>query len=259
MRRALTIGASDASAASGIQADLRVFARCGVYGTCAVALVAAQDTFTVRRVFRLASSIVGAQIDAAVADIGADAVKIGWYRSPELTTVIAGRLRRRTLKPVVLDPCLWSERGEALTPPRTVKRMVRELLPHVAVLTVTPRELGVFAGMPADEGPESVAAAIERVLALGVANVVVEDPRGAHAVSIGDASGIHAVAEWASPSPPAGEGALFSAALTAGLAVGQGLREAVRSAVAFMAAMPHTGEILPLGKGLPVWVPNILS
>lgn len=254
MKRVLTIAASDTSGASGIQADLKVFARYGVYGTCAVTLVAVQDTVAVRRVFRIAPSIVGAQMDAAVADIGADAVKIGWYRSPELTSVIAGRVRRRQLKCVVLDPCLWSEQGESLTPPRTVKRMVRQLLPLVTVLTVTPRELSVFAGMPIDLQPDGLAAAIEQVRSLGPESIVLEDPRDTHTVWVGDSTGVHRVAEWRAPcSPLAAEGSIFSAALTAGLAQGAPLHEAARAAAQFMASITERGEINPVGKGLPVW------
>lgn len=252
MKRALTIAASDSAAASGVQLDLKVFARCGVYGVCAVALIAAQDTFTVRRLFKPAPSIVGAQIDAVVSDIGADACKIGWFRSPELTTLIAGRVRRRNLQPVVLDPCLWSERGEELTPPRTVKRLVREVLPLTTVLTVTTRELGVLAGLPVATEEER-RAAVERILSLGTRSIVLEDPWGAHGAFVCDAAGIRRAAVWVAgaQTPAGGEGALFSAALTAALAQGRELTDAVRFAVEFLTA--SRDEMHALGKGLSVW------
>lgn len=249
MKRVLTIAASDSSAASGVQGDLKVFSRCGVYGTCAVALIAAQDTYTVRKLFRLAPGIVGAQIDAVVADIGADACKIGWYRCPELTTVIARRLVRRDLRPVVLDPCLWSTRGEALTPPRTVKRMVRELLPRATVLTVTVAELGVLAGLPVGTAEERREAAA-RALSLGPEAVVVEDaPAGQGTeVQVVTAGGTEAVGS--APWGIAGAGSIFSAALTAALAQGKAPAAAAAFALEIVAAA--AAESQPLGHGAPV-------
>jgi hydroxymethylpyrimidine/phosphomethylpyrimidine kinase len=251
MTRALTIAASDSCVTSGAQADLKVFDRCGVYGTCAVTTIAAQDTFTVRKVYKLPASIVGAQIDAAVLDVGADACKVGWYRSAELTTVIAGRLRRREVQQVVVDPCLWSERGEELTRPRTVKRMVRELLPVVQVLTLTRRELAVFAGGPVETAAE-VEEAARQARELGPAVVVVEDapaPEGL-GVLVCDEAGTRRVAEGMAQEPLAGAGSIFSAALTAALARGESPAEGTRFAAEFVAQARRAA--LPLGKGLPV-------
>ncbi|HPU00089.1 MAG TPA: bifunctional hydroxymethylpyrimidine kinase/phosphomethylpyrimidine kinase [Armatimonadota bacterium] len=175
MHRAITIAASDSAAASGVQSDLKVFDRCGVYGACAVTTITAQDTFTVRRLYKLPASIVGAQIDAVTTDLGVGACKIGWYYSAELTTVIAGRVRRRSLHPVVLDPSLWSERGMALTPPRTIKRMIRELFPVATVVTVTARELKVLSGTPG-ETAEELASAAARIRAMLAGSASIPQP-----------------------------------------------------------------------------------
>ena len=251
MQRAIAIAASDSAATSGVQSDLRVFERCGVYGACAVTTVAAQDTFTVRRIYKLPASIVGSQIDAVAADLGAGACKIGWYYSAELTAVIAGRVRRRSLHPVVLDPCLWSERGVALTPPRTIKRMIRELFPLSTVVTVTTRELGILSGAPG-ETAEELAAAAARIRAMGPQSVVVEDapsPEGS-AVLVFDARGKERVASGPAQSVMAGAGSIFSAALTAALARGDDVREGARFAARFLDAA--IGNARMLGKGLPV-------
>ncbi|NLC56880.1 MAG: hypothetical protein GX774_08600 [Armatimonadetes bacterium] len=251
MTRALTIAASDSAAASGVQADLRVFAARGVYGVCAVTLVAAQDTRAVRRLYKLPASIVGAQIDTVLRDIGADACKIGWFRSPELTTLIAGRIRRREIRQVVLDPCLWSANGAVLTPPRTVKRLVRELLPCTEVLCVTVRELSVLAATPI-ETEEELRAAAERVRSLGARSLVVEDAFGEHPVWAGIGAELQPVAgRTTGATRLTDEGGLFSAALTAALAAGAALPEAARSAAAFVEAARADAQAP--GRGSLVW------
>src|SRR4029077_20810705 len=81
MKTALTISGSDSGAGAGIQADLKTFAALGVYGTCAITAITAQNTQRVSEVFELPPGIVAAQIDAVVSDIGADAVKPGMLSS----------------------------------------------------------------------------------------------------------------------------------------------------------------------------------
>ncbi len=81
MPSVLTIAGSDSSAGAGIQADLKTFAALGVYGTCAVTAITAQNTRGVTAVQETPPGIVAAQIDAVVADIRPDAVKTGMLAS----------------------------------------------------------------------------------------------------------------------------------------------------------------------------------
>ncbi|MCH7653633.1 MAG: bifunctional hydroxymethylpyrimidine kinase/phosphomethylpyrimidine kinase, partial [Chloroflexi bacterium] len=75
--RALTIAGSDSGAGAGIQADLKTFAAHGVYGTCAITAVTAQNTLKVDEVLEMPTSLIESQIDAVVLDIGVDVVKTG--------------------------------------------------------------------------------------------------------------------------------------------------------------------------------------
>ena len=82
MHHALTIAGSDSGGGAGIQADLKSFAAHGVYGTCAITAITAQNTQRVTAVHVLPPDVVAAQIDTVAADIRIDAVKTGMPSRP---------------------------------------------------------------------------------------------------------------------------------------------------------------------------------
>jgi hydroxymethylpyrimidine/phosphomethylpyrimidine kinase len=87
--RALTIAGSDSSAGAGLQADLQTFAALGIFGACAATAATAQDTRGVIAVEPIAARLVAAQIEAALADGGVDAVKPGMLCNREIILVVA--------------------------------------------------------------------------------------------------------------------------------------------------------------------------
>src|SRR5215469_12608293 len=94
---ALTIAGSDSGGGAGVQADLRVFARLGVFGTTAITAITAQNTLTVARSTPVAPSLLRAQIDAVATDLHPAAVKSGMLATAEAVRVVAAALRRYSL------------------------------------------------------------------------------------------------------------------------------------------------------------------
>src|SRR5215218_2783745 len=94
VRTALTIAGSDSGGGAGIQADLKTFSALGVFGTSALTAVTAQNTLGVTAIHVLDPSIVQAQIDAVLDDIGVDAVKTGMLATSALVDVVVDQARR---------------------------------------------------------------------------------------------------------------------------------------------------------------------
>lgn len=139
----LTIAGSDSGGAAGLQADLKTWATFGsrVYGMSAVTAVTAQNSARVAAVHFLPPEMVAAQIDAALSDYGAAAIKTGFLGRVDIIEAVAGRLaywrERLTPRPgLVIDPVLVNHRGEAMFGPE-VAAAYRGLLFPIADL-VTP-------------------------------------------------------------------------------------------------------------------------
>jgi hydroxymethylpyrimidine/phosphomethylpyrimidine kinase len=260
--RVLVIAGSDSGGGAGIQADIKTITALGGYATTAITAVTAQNTLGVTRMDVLPADAVVAQIDAVLADIGADAVKIGMLGSAEIAHAVADRLiAGRPCEPIVLDPVMVATSGAALADERTVAALER--LIGVATL-VTPNlpELAVLSGVAEAElgGRDAqVAAAMPIIRRHGAAVLV----KGGHAPGdrlvdrLMGRDGI--VAEWSSERIATrhthGTGCTLASAISAGLAAGMPLIDAVARGrgyvrAALLAAPGLGGGHGPMGHGL---------
>ncbi len=169
---ALTIAGSDPSGGAGLQADLRVFAAHGLFGSAVVAATTVQSaTRGVVRTRSLGPDELRDQLEAALVDRPVGAAKTGMLGSADNVRVVASTLRGRDI-PLVVDPVLVSSSGAALLGPGGVEAL-RELLPLATVITPNLPETARLLGR---ELPPAEAA---RALAgLGPAVVVVTGGHG---------------------------------------------------------------------------------
>ncbi len=152
MKRALTIAGSDSGGGAGLQADLHAFARCGVFGMCAVTLVTAQNTLGVTALQMMPPALVTAQIEAVASDIGVDVVKTGALGEAAIIAVVAEAARGRLAGvPWVVDPVIVSRRGAVLVSQDAIEAMLHELMPLATLLTPNIHEAAVLSGIPIDD------------------------------------------------------------------------------------------------------------
>jgi hydroxymethylpyrimidine/phosphomethylpyrimidine kinase len=238
-----------------MQADLKAFARSGVYGLSAITAVTTQNSSGVQAIHALPPRIVGAQIDAVLQDIGADAIKIGMLANAAIVRAVARSLRAWLTPgtPVVLDPLLAATTGARLLSASGVHALLRELLPLTTVLTPNvgeARALLAHAGEPEQaDGTDDVLA--RGLLALGPSSVVLT---GGHRAHGGDlyCDGEHLVelgGERYASEATHGSGCTHSALLAAELALGHTPLEAARSAATGAAEAVRDG-LAELGHGV---------
>jgi hydroxymethylpyrimidine/phosphomethylpyrimidine kinase len=143
---ALTIAGTDSGGGAGVTADLKTFEAHGVWGTCAVVAVTAQNTLGVDAFATLTPELVRQQIDAVVSDIGVDAAKTGMLASAELVTAVAGAVRDAGIAKLVVDPVFVSKHGDTLLADDAVGALREALLPLAAVVTPNLPEAARLAG-----------------------------------------------------------------------------------------------------------------
>src|SRR3989338_1621054 len=147
IRRVLTIAGSDPGGGAGLQADLKTFCAFGVYGMSVVTAGTVQNTLGVRSVNPVAPRLAAAQAEAVLADIGADAVKIGMLATPGIVKAAAGCLKKYAVKNIVLDPVLRAKDGRALLSPDAEVALKKLLLPLALVVTPNAPEAARLAGV----------------------------------------------------------------------------------------------------------------
>jgi hydroxymethylpyrimidine/phosphomethylpyrimidine kinase len=249
--RALSIAGSDSGGGAGIQADLKTFSALGVFGMTAITAVTVQNTKGVLSFEELSPHTVAEQIRAVAGDIGVDAAKTGMLASAPIVEAVAEAIEETRLANVVVDPVFVSKHGHPLLEENAVEALKRLILPLASLVTPNLPEAAGLAGFDVHT-PDDMRRAASAILQLGPRAVLV---KGGHLKGdrATDLFADGAVEEWVDAeridTPHThGTGCTLSAAITAHLARGSSLEDAVRAGKVFVTeAIRHA---LPLGEGI---------
>ncbi|MSV34889.1 MAG: bifunctional hydroxymethylpyrimidine kinase/phosphomethylpyrimidine kinase [Bryobacterales bacterium] len=247
---ALTIAGSDPSGGAGLQADLKTFHRFGVYGEAIPTLITVQNSLRLTRVEHLAADLVEAQIQAVLEDMPPNAAKTGALGSRSVVEAVASRARGFSF-PLVVDPVLSGTLG-GLLGEGAFDALIAHLLPRAFLLTPNLREASAITGL-AVQDRDSMLAAGKTILALGAKNVLV---KGGHLAGnaldllVTGAGAIHEFNTERIETPHThGSGCTYSAAITAELAKGVPLADAILSAKRFVTEAIASNPGLGSGHG----------
>jgi hydroxymethylpyrimidine/phosphomethylpyrimidine kinase len=254
---ALTIAGTDSGGGAGIAADLKSFAAHGVWGTCAVAAVTAQNTVLVGQIQTIAPAVVTAQIGAVVTDIGVSATKTGMLGEAGVVNAVAAAAEEWDLHPLVVDPVAVSTSGADLATPGGIAAVRNRLLPLADLVTPNLTEAAALAHWPE---PPTTREEVERlafaILELGPAAVLVTGGHlpGPEAADLLVTRGGGSQRLWFTgprleSTNTHGTGCVLSAAVTARLARGDDLVQAIEGAKAFVTAAIAAGVRLGAGPG----------
>jgi hydroxymethylpyrimidine/phosphomethylpyrimidine kinase len=243
---ALTIAGSDPSGGAGIQADLKTFHQFGVYGEAAITLLTVQNTVGVHRVECLAPDLVEQQIRAVVQDIPPQAAKTGALGSRAVVEAIALLAEEFTF-PLIVDPVMVSKHGALLLEPDACKLLIS----RAYLLTPNLPEAAALTGLEVTD-LASMRQAAQALVAMGARNVLV---KGGHLafeatdVLLFEGTWFEFPASRIQSQHTHGTGCTYSAAITAGVALGHDLPTAVANAKQFIREAIRTAPGLGHGCG----------
>lgn len=253
---ALTIAGSDSSGGAGIQADLKTFTALGVYGASVIAALTAQNTKGVYGVLAVPPDFIARQIDAVAADLAVTAVKTGMLGDAATVAAVCDGLERHRLGTLVVDPVMVATSGDVLLAPDAIELVRRRLIPKAALITPNLAEAARLLDTPEASTVGEMEVQAARLLGLGSAAVLV---KGGHMT--GDAA-VDVLVTRGSPHEPLrlsspriatrnthGTGCTLSAAITANLALGLTMIDAVKAAKHYLSCALASGSALSIGRG----------
>lgn len=234
---AYVIAGSEATGGAGIQADLKAFQQLGVYGVGTLTCIVSFDPVHgwAHRFVPVDPQVIADQFEAAMVTHEPEVVKVGMLGTPQTIDVVGRSLRSRAWRHVVLDPvliCKGQEPGAALDTDTALRECI---LPLATVVTPNLFETRTLAGVDEITTVDELVDAARKVQALGPRAVAakggVELP-GPDAVDVlVDGDDVHVLrTAKIGEERVSGAGCTFAAAITAELAKGAAVVDAVRTA-----------------------------
>jgi len=252
--RTLTIAGSDSGGGAGIQADIKTFSALGCYGMSVITALTAQNTLGVQGVFPVSPEFVQLQLHSVLSDIGADAIKTGMLYSQEIIKAIVAELSLYPSIPLVVDPVMVAKDGSLLLKASAISELTQHLFPRASLITPNLIEAESLLQHKI-EGKEAMEKAAIELAQWGSAAVLL---KGGHWVGH-EASDCLYLAEskslrWfegvAIPTKNThGTGCTLSSAITAFIARGLTVSEAVANAKDYMNQAIRAGADYRLGGG----------
>jgi hydroxymethylpyrimidine/phosphomethylpyrimidine kinase len=257
MQSALSIAGSDPTGGAGLQADLQVFQSLGVHGAAVPTALTIQDGLRIGQVLPVFPTALLEMLRTTLDAVRPAAIKIGMLGTDDAVRNTTLALARLEDVPVVIDPVLAASDGSPLLE-RRAHPALRNLAFGRALLTPNWPEAEALIGdaLPRRRDGEAAAHQLLEDLELGAILL-----KGGHLEGNPDdflvwrAGGpgqgeIHC--EWLPgerlPGAPVhGTGCALSAAITAGLALGKDLFEAVVEARRFVHEAIEKAHTLPNG------------
>jgi hydroxymethylpyrimidine/phosphomethylpyrimidine kinase len=239
---ALTIAGSDSSAGAGVQADLKTFSSLGVYGLTAVTCVVAEIPGKISRIEPVSTDLVREQILLLGRNFPIAAAKMGLLHTAEIVDTVAHAVAdlftssaRRF--PIVIDPVTTATSGDQLLESRAIETYESKLFPLATLITPNLDEAAKLLGQKISDR-QSMEKAARALASKYQVSILLKGGHmaGSNAIDLLSVGG--KITEFAAPFVHGvathGTGCTYSAAITAGLASGLSLEEAIARAKEFV-------------------------
>jgi hydroxymethylpyrimidine/phosphomethylpyrimidine kinase len=238
---ALTIAGSDCSSGAGIQADLKTFGAFGCYGLTVITCIVAEVPGKVLSIQPVDLSVIRDQLTILLESFPVAAIKTGMLFSTAIIEMVADILKKlKSPPPLVIDPVMVASSGDLLLEPDALSAYQERLFPHAALITPNLDELMVMTKSSNQlRSLEAMKEAGKKLLAeihvpLLLKGGHLQNKTATDILLIPDGTEQSLNSPFLDHRETHGTGCTYSAAITAGLARGDSLSEAVSEAKHFI-------------------------
>jgi len=232
VKTALSIAGSDPTGGAGLQADLKTFAAFGIHGLSAVTALTAQSTHSISTIHPVPTDFFADQLETLLSDIKPGALKTGMLHNAGIIDQLILSIKKHELVNLVVDPVSVSSSGTELIDNEGFKMLRDRLIPMARVITPNLMEAERLTGLRISGESELIDAA-KRLKQMGPESVVITGGHWRKSETVDfflDGSEYDFFRGEKIKGEFHGTGCAFSAAITAGLAIGQRLKKAVHDA-----------------------------
>lgn len=250
----LTIAGSDSSGGAGIQADIKTFSALGVYSASVITNITAQNTCGIDSIFTLPSEQVHAQLKSVFEDISIDAVKVGMLYNTEIIQLMSNILQKYQPEHIVIDPVLISTSGNTLLDDAAIESLSEKLFPLASIITPNLPEASRLLNLKSDiKANDDIKAAAQNLDRYKSKAVLIKGGHleGDHCIdTLWDGVKITQFTNLkVNTKNTHGTGCTLSSAITAYLALGLELEEAVLHASHYLHGAIQHADALNVGLG----------
>lgn len=254
----LTIAGSDCCSGAGIQADIKTMSALGVYAASVITAITVQDTRKVYSVCAVQPQIVAEQIRCVIEDLSPQYAKIGMINDEATITAICDVLDSYPIPHLIVDPIMVSSSGMLLMQKEALETFCNRLLPKSYLLTPNIPEAEILADMSIHSS-DDIREASRRIMNKTHQSTLI---KGGHLINekktdyLFYKSPDKSVKEYTFSRDMVhtrnthGTGCTLSSAITAYLARGKELPEAVRLAKEYTYNAMIEGSDLTIGHGI---------
>jgi len=250
---ALTIAGSDSSGGAGIQADIKTFSSLGIYSASVITNITVQNTCKVHSVHPLPSDVVAAQLRAVFDDLNISCVKIGMLNSISTINLVSNLLQEYRPEYIVLDPVMVSSSGKPLIEANAIEALKTELFPITTIITPNIPEAAVLLNAPQAESKSAMYKTITKLNKFGSQSVLL---KGGHLVGdmcidlLSENDKVHEFSQTKiATNNTHGTGCTLSSAISAYLALGLSIKDAVLKANVYLNNAIKQADSLKVGQG----------
>ena len=252
--QALTIAGTDSGGGAGVMADIKTMQERHVFSAAVVVAVTAQNTIGVADFMAMPEKLIDEQFKAVADDLKIRAAKTGMLADVPSVKAVVANLKKYDLGPLTVDPVMIAKGGARLLSEDAIQTVKQELVPLATILTPNLPEASELTGLKIESSDDMLVAA-QKLQYMGAKNVLVkggheaDDKASADFVLLENGDSFWMTSPRVDTNRTHGTGDTLSSCITAELAKGKSVEDAIRIGKEYVSATIEQGIQVGHGHG----------